>query len=381
MATIAIVNSPYTGHLVPATRLGAVLAGRGHRVIAWGMEHTRHEIEAAGLEMRVLAPEPERPPVGDWAQVADLLATAAAHVSESLIEQMLAEHVDLVVHDTMAPVGRLAARWLGLPTVGSCPIFMSTTTGRGRIEVRDQEAVRSVLETLTAVQRRWGVDLGPLPSVLVNTGDVNLSYTIAEILGEPLPDASWHFVGSLRESGAADAPAPRNPGDRPLVYMSLGTMARAPSDLFRAVMEGLKDEPVRLVLATAGRVSESELGDPPPNATVLSRLDSRGQHAIMGEASLYVTHSGTGSAHDALFAGVPMVCMPIFGDQRPMAQRIDELGAGEILADRTPEGIRAAVRRMLGDERAARRARELGERLRAYDGASVAIGAVEGLLP
>jgi sterol 3beta-glucosyltransferase len=72
--------------------------------------------------------------------------------------------------------------------------------------------------------------------------------------------------------------------------------------------------------------------------------------------------------------------MPIAGDQQQMAQRLDELGAGEILDDRTPEGIRAAVRRLLFDERVASRARELGEGLRAYDGAGVAVRAVEGLL-
>ncbi|CAL3964492.1 unnamed protein product, partial [Diplocarpon coronariae] len=52
------------------------------------------------------------------------------------------------------------------------------------------------------------------------------------------------------------------------------------------------------------------------------------QRAILEHPSLklFITHAGAQSAHEAIFHGVPMLCMPIFGDHYPYALRCEENG-------------------------------------------------------
>lgn len=66
----------------------------------------------------------------------------------------------------------------------------------------------------------------------------------------------------------------------------------------------------------------------PSNVTVARSVD---QQAILLRASVFVTHCGQNSCSEALIAGVPIVGMPLFGDQPLNARRFQELGCGQML--------------------------------------------------
>jgi UDP:flavonoid glycosyltransferase YjiC (YdhE family) len=62
-----------------------------------------------------------------------------------------------------------------------------------------------------------------------------------------------------------------------------------------------------------------------------------------------VTHAGMGTVATALAAGLPMVCLPQGRDQPLNAARVEELGAGLMLAaEAVPSGLASAVRTVLG---------------------------------
>jgi UDP:flavonoid glycosyltransferase YjiC (YdhE family) len=65
------------------------------------------------------------------------------------------------------------------------------------------------------------------------------------------------------------------------------------------------------------------------------------------------------------------------------ASRVAWAGAGVSLPRRlvAPRGVRLAVRKVLGDESYARRARELAEWARENEGATAAAEAIEGFTP
>ena len=49
------------------------------------------------------------------------------------------------------------------------------------------------------------------------------------------------------------------------------------------------------------------------------------QQRLLNSAELFVTHAGYSSVREALTAGVPMVCLPLFADQPHNAARVEEL--------------------------------------------------------
>ena len=131
-----------------------------------------------------------------------------------------------------------------------------------------------------------------------------------------------------------------------------------------------------LVSARAAADSFGALGSLPRNVTVRRSVP---QTAVLAHTDAFVTHVGANSMHEGLFHGVPLVCVPHFGDQPQNADRVVAQGAGvlmppgEISADR----VAAEVERVNGESFRANAAR-LATSLRACGGLERALRIIEG---
>jgi MGT family glycosyltransferase len=397
VATIGIVHIGWHGHLGPPNRLGGVLAAQGHRVIAWAPESFRAQIEASGAEMRPAAgPNQDRdimdpnfkphPGAADGRRMvsddfvyrlAAQLGASAVVLTPRTVEELLEAGVELVVHDAMTTWGRVAAEWLGLPRLCSFPGWPPPyDIERRPAEPGLADAIRAArAEVLT----RWGVDLGEERQPLNNFGDATVVFTTGKVLGQELPDDSWRLVGPLMPplNGATAEPAVGEDDGRPLVYMAMGTAHNWRRDLFRAALDGLAGEDVRLLVSTGGRYDADDLAPVPGNATVVKRVDSR---AVLERAAVHITHGGASSIHEALVAAVPMVCVPQGADQYMWADRLVALGVGELLEEPSPDRMREAVLHALSAPEPRRRAAELAEDVAGLDGQAVVAEIVESLL-
>jgi MGT family glycosyltransferase len=167
------------------------------------------------------------------------------------------------------------------------------------------------------------------------------------------------------------------PGDDPLVLVAPSTAQDREQEMLRAALDGLADEPVR-VLATTNRRPPSVPLEVPPNARLVDWLSYA---RTMPRCDAVLTHAGHGTVMRALASGVPMVACPAGGDMGENAARVAWAGAGVSLPRRliTPRGIRLALRRVLADPSYARRAQELRDWAARNNGAAAAAAAVEEL--
>jgi UDP:flavonoid glycosyltransferase YjiC (YdhE family) len=93
-----------------------------------------------------------------------------------------------------------------------------------------------------------------------------------------------------------------------------------------------------------------------------------------------VTQCGMGTLMKALAHEIPLVCVPLVGDQPDNAARVVARGAGvRLRPDASPEQIRNAIRRVLGEPRFREAARRLGTTIAAEDGARTAAEELERL--
>ena len=147
--------------------------------------------------------------------------------------------------------------------------------------------------------------------------------------------------------------------------------------MLAAALEGLADEPVR-VLATYNRRPPPRPLDVPPNARL---VDWVSYARTMPLCDAVVCHAGHGTLVRALASGVPVVACPAAGDMAENAARVAWAGAGVSLPRRlvTARGVRLAVRRVLGEPSYAARARELRDWAARNDGAANAADEVEAL--
>jgi len=92
-----------------------------------------------------------------------------------------------------------------------------------------------------------------------------------------------------------------------------------------------------------------------------------------------VCHGGHGTLVRALATGCPVVVCPAVGDMAENASRVDWAGLGVRLPRRfaTPRGVRAAVGRVLREQRLRTRAAEVARWMAAKDGGTRAAAELE----
>jgi UDP:flavonoid glycosyltransferase YjiC (YdhE family) len=167
------------------------------------------------------------------------------------------------------------------------------------------------------------------------------------------------------------------PGEAPLVLVAPSTAQDPDQLLLSAAVEGLADEPVR-VLATWNR----RLPPQPVAAGPNTRLVEWVSYAkTMPRCELVICHAGHGTLARALACGTPVLTVPHSGDMAENAARADWAGVGVRLPWRlvSPWAVRLAVRRVLGSPSFGVRARELAAWAATHDGATRAAELVEGL--
>ena len=129
------------------------------------------------------------------------------------------------------------------------------------------------------------------------------------------------------------------PGDGPVVLVATSTSQDPSHSLLRACLEGLADEPVRVIAI-------SEEREAPANAVLVPWMSYA---ETMPLCDLVICHGGHGTVARALASGVPVLICPAAGDMAENAARVDWAGVGVRLAPRfcTAWGVRLAVRRAL----------------------------------
>ncbi len=135
---------------------------------------------------------------------------------------------------------------------------------------------------------------------------------------------------------------------RPLVLVSLSTLAQGQVPTMHGILEALDGMPVR-ALVTLGPSLKRDDFHPPSNA-VLETFVPHG--AVLPHVAGAITQCGLGTFTKALRQGVPLLCMPILADQPDNAARIVAYGAGlRLPPGASPEHIRSALTRVIEEPR------------------------------
>jgi sterol 3beta-glucosyltransferase len=181
-----------------------------------------------------------------------------------------------------------------------------------------------------------------------------------EASGYPPPEALAEFL--------EDGPKP--------VYVGFGSMLLANPEATRVL--------VLEALARAGQRAIVAIGRGAPQGARLSRtvlaLDGAPHDWLFPRVAAVVHHGGAGTTAAGLRAGTPTVVLPLVGDQFFWGERVRALGVGPTplaFTRLTADGLAAAVREAVEDDRIRERAAELGRRIRSEDGVARAVAVIE----
>lgn len=278
MAHYYLLNLPAHGHINPTLPVVAELIRRGHQVTYYADEPFRARILAAGAGYRPYQPALAwaDPPRNLFA-TAELLARATEAVLPDLIESARRERPAAIIHDSLAAWGKALATLTGIPAICSTSTFAMHAQGaiyapRFLLQItRDAlgapGAIRAYTNAQARLRRRFGLRPAPLSEAFRNEAPLNIVYTGRELqpAAERLGPA-WQFVGPALPAvdPATPLPARRQP-DRPLIYISLGTLFNADVGFYRHCLAALGDLPVQVVISLGTRIRPADLGPLPAN--------------------------------------------------------------------------------------------------------------------
>jgi MGT family glycosyltransferase len=150
----------------------------------------------------------------------------------------------------------------------------------------------------------------------------------------PFPEANPLPLVDLRVDDSKRAGQPK------LIYASFGTLVNTDIEPFLKVIDGVKalnrsnpNNQFKFLISTGDisyanfqKMIEDKQIEIPSNLLLMPNVP---QLDVLKRASLFITHSGQGSTSESIHYGVPMVCIPVMGDQPAVAYRTaDELGLG-----------------------------------------------------
>ncbi len=400
---IALVCPEMHGHLNPMATLGRELAKRGHRISLVSSPRGKPKADACGFEFLPVGVREHES--GELQVGLDKLAKMKGLGALRLTGQLLCDQtaitlrdapdllrtagVEAMVVDQVSPSGNALADVQKLPFVMVCNAmamhqepgvppgvlnwgYNPGVFGRLRNRIGNtvlRIAARPISKTVTAYRRQHGLS----EYRFVDTRDFGL----AQIAQQPaffdfprkeLP-AHFHYTGPWHAHGrdSETAPFPWEKLDgRPLVYASLGTLQNQLGVVFRAILDGCANLPVQVVLSL-GRKDTVWDHPVPANAIVVPFAP---QLTLLERANLLITHAGLNTALEGLAQGLPMLCMPVTNDQPGVAQRVQWLGAGEVLkpAKATAGRVRERIQRLLSDPRYRAAAEKCRDQLKGNSG-------------
>ena len=161
--------------------------------------------------------------------------------------------------------------------------------------------------------------------------------------------------------------------------VSISSQMQDDLPIAEAALDAMEDRPVRVLLTLGPDHTAAELSNVPPNAHVEQVIS---HSAVLGYATLLVSHAGHGSVMKALWYGCPMVLIPGGRDQPGVATRAAALGVAEIVPREgaSAAAIGKAVARVLEDTGMRQKAARHAARLRSTEPPGVAAALIEGLL-
>jgi UDP:flavonoid glycosyltransferase YjiC (YdhE family) len=321
---------PAYGHLFPLIPLARAARDAGHDVVfATGpsfvgkVRDLGFEAHPAGVSIGEAEAEARRRH-GDAdvvtmliAMFADVLPRATVADLAPLLPRL---RPDLVVYEQSDVGAAKAARDAGVP-------FVSHVIGRSMPS--------AILEMAAAEMAwMWGGD---------EPADLMLGDTAIDIWPDAVRDPEVAKLPRVIRQRPVpfdlDVPMPELPSGKPLVYLTLGTVAFGATDVLRAAVDGLARLPVE-VLVAVGPGDPALLGEVPANVRIAGFVP---QAEVLRRADLVVHHGGTGTVLGTLAAGLPQLVLPQGADQFVNADALTEAGAGrkllgeEITADAVAE--------------------------------------------
>lgn len=194
----------------------------------------------------------------------------------------------------------------------------------------------------------------------------------------PLDPARFQYLeGCVRNEKSYRLPHFAAHDDKPLIYVSFGSLGAGDTELLKRLIAVLGTLPYR-ALVNVGEYRDA-YAEPPANVRLESWCP---QPSVIAQADVVIHHGGNNSFTECLYFGKPAIIMPYVWDGHDNATRVAETGHGFKLPryEWTPETLADTLDAALNDRAMAHRLAATAADMHGEHGPSKAARLLDGLL-
>lgn len=395
MAKYVFLNMPLQGHVNPTLAVAQELVNRGQEVSYYLTEEFRNAVQATGATFR---PYESQIPSSRQVTIDTSLSASSMfrligigprmleetrYVLPQVMERIRAEQPDAIIYDFLCFWALKVVDELQVPAISTRATYASNEHFSLFEQVRKNFADNPEAHALVAKIRETRAEEAVFPAanffrVISRVAPLNIVFISREFqpAGETF-DERYLFVGPpiLPRYQPVPFPFEKLESQRPLLYISLGSMVTNQLAFDQLCFEACAGQPWQVVLSTGKDTDLAQLGTIPENFLLSPSVP---QLEILPRTRVFVTHAGTNSVMESLYYGVPMVLIPQQWEQQAHAKRLVDLGAGLLLEKGalTPTTLREAVLRVAQDNAYHEHAHRLQQSTRAAGGQQRAAEAI-----
>ena len=139
---------------------------------------------------------------------------------------------------------------------------------------------------------------------------------------------SFHFVGlntHIRKEIEFDY---KRLDNRPLIYIACGSVISLTKELRKIFYNAFNNMCLQVIMVIGHDDINENIEEIPNNFIVVEEAP---QLELLKKAKLFITHGGMNSVNEAVYFGVPMIVIPLNGDEFAVANQVQKLGLGKTL--------------------------------------------------
>lgn len=368
---------PAHGHTNPTLGLVKTLTDAGHQVWYFSFEEFREKIEKTGATFIgcdgydfAMEDKGNADRVGKDKVFATELLVSSTLALDEMTSRVIGEiRPDVIVSDSVAFWGKLAAMKHGVPYVSSTTTFAFNRHSAKYM----QESVWDIAKMITAMPRinkqlkrlrDKGYPVRSLLDIVQNDNDTNTIVYTSKYY-QPCADTfsdRYRFIGpSIRPITEPVAKTAEK-----TVYISMGTVNQN-RQFYHNCINALAGTDWQVIISMG--TNTDHFDDLPENIQVHESVD---QMAVLSIADAFITHCGMNSASEGLYFGVPLVLFPQTPEQDAVAKRTEELGAGIRLESISGEDVLDALVKVMNEPQYKSSANRVSESFKACGGVAEA---------
>lgn len=343
---------PAHGHTNPTLGVVKELTLAGHQVYYFSFDMFREKIEQAGAVFIAcdgydfdMEDKENADRVGkDKAFATELLVSSTLALDDMTTRVIGEIKPDIIVSDSVAFWGKLAAMKHNLPYVSS-----TTTFAFNRYSAKYmKETPWDIAKMLFAMPRinkqikrlqEKGYPVKGILDIVQNDNETNTIVYTSKYF-QPCSDTfsgRYHFIGpSIRP-----ITKPVEKTAEKTVYISMGTVNQN-KEFYRNCVHVLGQTDWQVIISMG--TNTEHFDHLPENIKIYASVD---QMAVLSIADAFITHCGMNSASEGLYFQVPLVLFPQTPEQGAVAKRAEELGAGVRLGSIGQEDIIQALQQVM----------------------------------